>query len=61
MKIVTEKLVKKEQSDSEGVFNSHGTREPVTAGSEPILVEMRHFRKSRPEVDTAKSSKIKFQ
>ena len=35
--------------------------DPATVGSEPILPEMRHFRKSRLETDIAKSCKIKFQ
>ena len=35
--------------------------EPATVGSEPILAEKRHLRKSRPEADITKSCKIKFQ
>ena len=35
--------------------------EPATVGSEPILAEMMHIRKSRPEADIAKSCEIKFQ
>ena len=35
--------------------------DPATIGSEPILPEMRHFRKSRLETDIAKNCEIKFQ